>query len=219
MCSKVLCKDQQYRWFDIRTELKSTIGKGVVIVLFNNVDKAKNEALQYAKLSRTDPLTKLANRRYIQQLLKQETLNYQQDYNPFSLVMADIDFFKTINDSFGHSCGDYVIEMVAKIINRSTRKIDVAARWGGEEYLLLLPKTNTTEARIVVKKIMKRIHEYAFEWEGERFNVSLTYGITEYRMTEECQETIKRADAYLYQGKSKGRDCIVSDSLIEVWGE
>ncbi|MCK5813529.1 MAG: GGDEF domain-containing protein [Cocleimonas sp.] len=219
LCSKVLCKDQQYRWFDIRTELKSTIGKGVVIVLFNNVDKAKNEALQYAKLSRTDPLTKLANRRYIQQLLKQETLNYQQDYNPFSLVMADIDFFKTINDSFGHSCGDYVIEMVAKIINRSTRKIDVAARWGGEEYLLLLPKTNTTEARIVVKKIMKRIHEYAFEWEGERFNVSLTYGITEYRMTEECQETIKRADGYLYQGKSKGRDCIVSDSLIEVWGE
>jgi diguanylate cyclase (GGDEF)-like protein len=219
LCSKVLCKDQQYRWFDIRTELKSTIGKGIVIVLFNNIDKAKNEALQYAKLSRTDPLTKLANRRYIQELVQQEIVNYQHDYYPFSLVMADIDLFKRINDSFGHEGGDYVIEMVAKIIKQSTRKIDIVARWGGEEYLLLLPKTNTTEARIVVKKIMKRIHEYAFEWEGERFHISLTYGVTEYRMTEEYKDTIRRADNYLYQGKEKGRDCIVSDGLIEVWGE
>ena len=219
LCSRVLCKDQQYRWFDIRTELKSTIGKGIVIVLFNNIDKAKNEALQYAELSRTDPLTKLANRRYIQQLLQQEIINCQHDYHPFSLVMADIDLFKRINDSFGHEGGDYVIERVAKIIKQSTRKLDIVARWGGEEYLLFLPKTNTTEARIVVKKIMKRIHEYAFEWEGEHFNISLTYGVTEYRMTEECTDTIRRADNYLYQGKEKGRDCIVSDGLIEVWGE
>ncbi len=218
LCSKVFCKDQKYRWFEIRTELRSTIGKGIVIVLFNNIDKAKNEARRYAELSRTDPLTKLANRRYIQQQLQQEIAQHQDNASPFSLVMADIDFFKKINDSFGHACGDYVIETVAQILKQSTRKIDIVARWGGEEYLFLLPKTNIIEARIVVKKIMKRIHEYAFVWEGKSFSVSLTYGITEYRAKEEYKETINRADLNLYQGKEMGRDCIVSDSLLEVWG-
>jgi diguanylate cyclase (GGDEF)-like protein len=220
VCSKVLCKDKQYRWFDIRTELKSTIDKGMVIVLFNNIDKAKVEALQYAKLSRTDPLTKLANRRYMLQLLQQEKLNNEcnDDREGFSLIMADIDLFKRINDSYGHSCGDYVIEVVANIMLNGIRKLDMVARWGGEEYLLLLPKTNTVEARIVVKKIMKRINEYNFEWEGHHFNVTLTYGVTGYRIAENISDTIKRADNCLYQGKEKGRDCIVSDGLLEVWG-
>jgi diguanylate cyclase (GGDEF)-like protein len=218
--SKVFCKDQQYRWFDICTELKSTIGKGVVIVLFNNIDKAKTEALQYAKLANIDSLTKLANRRYIQQLLQQEKLCYERDakIDSFSLIMADIDFFKKINDSYGHSCGDYVIETVAKIMQQTTRKADTVARWGGEEFLLLLPKTNATEARIVAKKIMNRIHAYAFAWEGKPLNVTLTYGITAYHAEEEIAETIKRVDGCLYEGKEMGRDCIISDDLLEVWG-
>ncbi|MCK5896158.1 MAG: GGDEF domain-containing protein [Cocleimonas sp.] len=220
LCSKILCKDKQYRWFDIRTELKSTIDKGMVIVLFNNIDKAKVEALEYAKLSRTDPLTKLANRRYMLQLLQQEKLkNVCHGRNEeFALIMADIDLFKKINDSYGHSCGDHVIEIVAKIMLTSLRKMDVVARWGGEEYLLLLPKTNTVEARIVVKKIMKRINQYDFEWEGCHFNVTLTYGVTGYHVAESISDTIKRADDCLYQGKKIGRDCIVSDGLLEVWG-
>ncbi len=221
LCSKVLCKDQQYRWFEIRTELKSTIGDGIVIVLFNNIDKAKSQALAFEELSRKDPLTKLANRRYFLQLLAQEKDNVKHNNisnDSFSLVMADIDFFKHINDNFGHSCGDFVIETVAKIIKQSTRKADVVARWGGEEFLFLLPKTNVTEARIVVKKIMKRIHEHKFEWEGKPFNVSLTYGVTAYRQSETIKETIERADKCLYQGKEKGRDCLVADDLFEAWG-
>lgn len=220
LCSKVYCKDQQYRWFDIRTELRSTIGKGVVIVLFNSVDKAKTEALQYAKLASTDPLTKLSNRRHIQYLLQRDKLHhgYDDQTESFSLIMADIDLFKKINDTYGHSCGDYVIETVAKIMRQSTRKVDAVARWGGEEYLLLLPQTNITEARIVVKKIMKRIHAYAFIWEGQRFKVTLTYGITAYHAGEATDETIKRVDDCLYQGKERGRDCIVSDGLLEFSG-
>ncbi|MCK5919156.1 MAG: diguanylate cyclase [Cocleimonas sp.] len=220
LCSKIYCKDKQFRWFDVRTELKSTIGKGVVIVLFNSVDKTKTEALQYAKLASTDPLTKLANRRYIQQLLQQEKSHqkYGHQTEPFSLIMADIDLFKQINDTYGHSCGDYVIETVAKIMRQTIRKVDAVARWGGEEYLLLLPQTSTVEARIVVKKIMNRIHAYAFKWEAQRFNVTLTYGITAYHTGEETNETIKRVDGCLYQGKEMGRDCIVSDGLLEAWG-
>lgn len=213
LCSKIFCKDQQYRWFNISIELKNITDKGMVIVLFNNIDKAKVEAL-------TDSLTTLANRRYMEQLLRQEQFNYEYGIEkiPFALVMADIDLFKKINDSYGHGCGDYVIKKVAKIIRDSIRKIDNVARWGGEEYLLLLPKTNTTEARIVVKKMMKQIKSYDFRWEGEHFNVSLTYGITEYLEAEEITETIQRADHCLYQGKEMGRDCIVTDGLLEVWG-
>jgi len=221
LCSKVYCKDKQYRWFEIRTELKSTIGDGVVIVLFNNIDKAKNQALEYEELSRKDPLTKLANRRYLLQLLAQEKNNLKKntiDHHTFSLVMADIDFFKQINDNYGHACGDFVITTIAKIIKQSTRKMDIVARWGGEEFLLLLPKTNVTEARIVVKKIMKRIHEYKFVWEGRSFSITLTYGITGYQMVEEINDTINRADKCLYQGKELGRDCLVADDLFEAWG-
>jgi PAS domain-containing protein len=95
-CTKVFCKDEEYRWFEVRTELKSTIGEGIMLVLFNNVDKAKNEALQYAKLSRIDPLTKLANRRHMHQLLQQEKSHYdcgEHNNGSFSLIMADIDLF------------------------------------------------------------------------------------------------------------------------------
>jgi diguanylate cyclase (GGDEF)-like protein len=213
LCSKIFCKDQQYRWFNISIELKNITDKGMMIVLFNNIDKAKVEAL-------TDPLTTLANRRYMEQLLQQEQFNYEHSIEkiPFSLVMADIDCFKKINDRYGHSCGDYVIKKVAKIIRYSIRKVDNVARWGGEEYLLLLPKTKTTEARITVKKMMKQIKAYDFRWEDEHFSVSLTYGITEYLDTEDTTETIQRADHYLYQGKEMGRDCIVADGLLEVWG-
>lgn len=220
LCSRVLCKDQQYRWFEIRTELKSTIGDGVVIVLFNNIDKAKNQVLELEELSRKDPLTKLANRRYMLELLEQEksTVENNKSLPQFSIVMADIDLFKKVNDTFGHPCGDFVIETVAKIIKQSTRKMDVVARWGGEEFLLFLPRTNVIEARIVIKKIMKRIHEYQFEWEGESFNISLTYGITGYQKLEKISETIKRADNCLYQGKNMGRDCLVADDLFEAWG-
>ncbi|MCK5902156.1 MAG: GGDEF domain-containing protein [Cocleimonas sp.] len=219
-CSKVRCKDQQDRWFEIRTELKSTIGQGVVIILFNNMDKAKKQVREYVELSRKDPLTQLANRRYMNELLQKEKRrqsNQETEYD-FSVVMADIDFFKTINDTYGHAYGDYVIEKVAKLINQHTRKIDVTSRWGGEEYLLLLPQTNITEARIVVKKIMKYIHEYHFEWEGVICHVSLTYGITGYRKGEDINDTINRADHCLYQGKERGRDCIVTDGLYEGWG-
>jgi diguanylate cyclase (GGDEF)-like protein len=217
-CTKIFCKDHQYRWFEVRTELKSTIGKGVILVLFNNVDKAKNEALEYAKLSRIDPLTKLANRRYMHQLLQQEKSQYDcgnASEESFSLIMADIDFFKKINDSYGHNCGDYVIATVANIMQKNTRRIDTVARWGGEEYLLLLSKTTVSEARIVAKKIITQLHQYVFEWEGQALNVSLTYGVTEYHFSEKIHETIKRADSHLYLGKRQGRNCIVGDSLLE----
>jgi diguanylate cyclase (GGDEF)-like protein len=218
-CTKVFCKDEEYRWFEVRTELKSTIGEGIMLVLFNNVDKAKNEALQYAQLSRMDPLTKLANRRYMHQLLQQEKSQYdcgRVGDESFSLIMADIDFFKKINDRYGHNCGDYVILTVAKIMQKNTRRIDTVARWGGEEYLLLLSKTTVIEADIVAKKIMTQLRQHRFEWEGQRINVSLTCGITEYHLAENIHETIKRADIHLYLGKKQGRNCIVGDSLLEV---
>ena len=219
LCTKVRCKDQKYRWFEIRTELRNTIGDGIIIILFNNIDKAKNQVLEYQELSRKDPLTKLNNRRYMQQLLDQEKSHFESETNvsPFSLVMADIDFFKNINDTYGHNCGDMVIETVAKIMKHSTRKMDVVARWGGEEFLLLLPKTNVIEARIVVKKIMKKIHEQRFNWKEHSFNISLTYGITGFKKGEEIDETINRADHCLYQGKEMGRNCLVADNFFESW--
>lgn len=218
--SKILCKDQSYRWFEIRTELKNTIDKDTIIILFNNIDKTKNEALQYAQLSRVDSLTGLANRRHmLQSLEKEHAMKFHaQDSMSFSTVMCDIDFFKGINDTYGHACGDYVLEQVSSLIKASIRKIDKASRWGGEEFLLLLPKTNVTEARIVVKKLIKRLHEHVFTWEGHRIKVSMTYGITEHYENEQVSETIRRADNYLYCGKESGRDCIFSDEALEAWG-
>jgi len=167
----------------------------------------KNKALE--KMSRTDKLTNLPNRRHILEKIKDEIARQKRYQNPFSIIMGDIDHFKNINDNYGHKIGDQVLEKVASLIKEEKREGDFAARWGGEEFLILLPETNIEEAYLTTERIRKEIRNMEYEANNERLKITLTFGITEYDLELSIEENINRADKALYQGKKQGRNCSV----------
>ncbi|MFN2340859.1 MAG: diguanylate cyclase [Halanaerobium sp.] len=167
----------------------------------------KNKALE--KMSRTDNLTKLPNRRHILEKINEEIVRQKRHHNPFSIIMGDIDHFKKFNDTYGHKIGDQVLEKVASLIKEEKREEDFAARWGGEEFLILLPETNIEQAYVTGERIRKEIMNMEYKANNKQLKITLTFGITEYDLDLSIEENINRADKALYQGKKQGRNCSV----------
>ena len=159
--------------------------------------------------SKTDPLTGLYNRRYIMGKLENEFISYKRNKKKFSLIMADIDWFKKINDTFGHDCGDHVLKVVSKTLQDAVREQDVISRWGGEEFLILLPETEIEGARILAVRIRKIIEEQIVEYNKKQVLITMTFGVTVNEDYETIEDTIKKADNALYKGKSRGRNCVI----------
>lgn len=160
-------------------------------------------------ISKTDSLTGLYNRRYVMEKLENEFINYKKTKKKFSLIIADIDYFKKINDSFGHDCGDQVLKAVAQNLQDAVRERGFVSRWGGEEFLILLPETEIEDARILADKIRKIIEEEIIEYNGIQVSITLTFGVTVNEDYEMIDDTIKKADNALYEGKGQGRNCVV----------
>lgn len=170
--------------------------------------KEKNEKLK--KLSRFDSLTELYNRRYMTLKMKEEQSRYNRNKKTFCFVLADIDHFKKINDTYGHDCGDYVLKNISQMMKDIIRTQDSIARWGGEEFLFLLPETNISEAQKFAQRVKKRLEKMILECEGEKIMISMTFGISAYN-NRGIDEAIKRADNALYKGKKTGRNKVVID--------
>ncbi|MBF7074195.1 diguanylate cyclase [Glaciecola sp. MH2013] len=163
---------------------------------------------QLTLLSNQDSLTQILNRRGFFELSKQEMSKFTRHKLYFSIVMLDIDHFKSINDNRGHSAGDLVIQKVASCIRTKIRKHDILARWGGEEFILLLPKTDELGAIMAAEKICECIRELVVQFEGEPIKVTISGGaacINDFETIERC---IQKADENLYQAKQSGRDRI-----------
>lgn len=160
-------------------------------------------------ISKTDPLTGLYNRRCIMEKLENEFINYKKNKKKFSLIIADIDYFKKINDSFGHDCGDQVLKIVAENLQNVIQKQGFVSRWGGEEFLMLLPETQIQNAFILADKIRKIIKKEIIEYNGIKVSITLTLGVTVNKDYEMIDDTIKRADDALYKGKGQGRNRVV----------
>ena len=159
--------------------------------------------------SKTDPLTGLYNRRYITERIENEFISYKRSKKKFSLIMADIDFFKEINDTYGHDCGDRVLKVVSKGLQDAGREQDVISRWGGEEFLLLLPETEIEGARILADRIREIIEEQIIEYNGVQVSITMTFGVAVNEDYEIIEDTIKKADNALYEGKNRGRNCVI----------
>jgi len=185
------------------------------------IQKQKEElSIAYSKLdliARTDPLTSLSNRRDFLERFQNEVYRFQRNWKSFSLLICDIDDFKTINDQFGHDCGDFILVAIAKLMRTMVRKIDIIARWGGEEFIFLLPESPLTGGEIVAEGIRKRIAEESFYYKDHRINVTVTFGVSEYDGRDDVDWYIKKADEALYSGKSKGKNCVVTvaSAIIE----
>lgn len=160
------------------------------------------------KISRTDELTRLPNRRDIREKIQYEVSRYDRSKRKFSLLFVDIDKFKDFNDQYGHVCGDIVLKTVADTMRNSLRKQDIIARWGGEEFLALLPETILSGAALVAERLRKKIADVEIAFGNQTLHVTITVGVAEYDERLGMDHSINLADRALYRGKQTGRNKI-----------
>ncbi len=166
--------------------------------------------VKLAEVARVDPLTGLLNRRGFIEEVEAEIKRAQRTGRDFSLVMADIDDFKLFNDRHGHICGDFVLCRVAATLSERLRDVDCVARWGGEEFIILLPETDLDGATQLAEQLRQNVARKSIEFEGQRLSITMTFGITNYHRGESLDRNIARADSALYRGKESGRNCVVA---------
>jgi len=159
--------------------------------------------------ARTDSLTGLCNRRHMEQRIQEEFERYQRTGTEFALIIVDIDLFKEINDRYGHDCGDYLLKSVSEDLRKSVREYDAVARWGGDEFLLLLPATNGENAVELAERIGNTVEKHRYAYENEALSVTLTLGVSVIRRGDTVASIIKKADIAMYQGKRIGRTCVI----------
>ncbi len=176
---------------------------------------AEKVSVALKEMIMTDPLTGLYNRRASKNHLDKWIEKCQkQNKNLITVVMADIDYFKKINDTYGHDCGDMVLVKVSELFKRHMGENGVVARWGGEEFLLVFEEKQES-AIMKLKQMSKEINAYEFEHEGARFSITCTFGINTEIVGNSFDHIIDQADDYLYQGKTQGRNrMVISDGTV-----
>jgi diguanylate cyclase (GGDEF)-like protein len=168
-------------------------------------DELDRANVRLEELSRHDPLTGLSNRRDMMEKFEEEKIRFDRTGRPFALIMADIDSFKDINDGHGHDCGDFVLKRLAGVLRSSLRKLTWISRWGGDEFLLLLPETNLAGARRVTDKIRDRMARTPFSWDGQALDVRLSLGVSVFREGTEIDDLLREADQDMYRKKKAAK--------------
>jgi diguanylate cyclase (GGDEF)-like protein len=163
---------------------------------------------QLEKMANTDILTGLYNRRKAMEYME-TMVKGSEKCNGFSLCICDIDFFKKVNDTYGHDFGDEVLKMVSGIFREETKDNGFAARWGGEEFLLLFPGCNGDDAYMRLEAIRRKVRDTKVCKAGKEVGVTMTFGLAEYDFSGGLEATIKEADQKLYMGKENGRNMVV----------
>ncbi len=200
------------------TRIKNEVGEITAVVTIHrdiSEQKQREDALRKASsefetLARTDTLTGLFNRRVLTERLNLEMSRAQRYGSPLSLLILDIDHFKSINDTHGHPVGDMVLSGSAEVISILSRDSDVPARYGGEEFFIVLPETDLAGSLLFAERLQLRFAEKMYDGiNGDKFGVACSIGLTEFRKDEDDESSIMaRADAALYQAKETGRDRI-----------
>lgn len=170
-----------------------------------------NLALKEASIR--DPLTGLPNRRMLLERLREENERSQRHGQSYVLAMLDVDFFKQVNDTWGHDSGDRVLVEIARAMESELREYDLCGRWGGEEFLLLLPQTRLQDAGPVLERVRDSVRTLAVRVGTEALSVTASVGVTEHRIGETYSQTVNRADAALLDAKRSGRDKCVFAAL------
>ena len=172
--------------------------------------KMKYQYTEKEFMSVLDGLTGLYNRRQFEIGLEQEYNRTKRHPSDFSLAILDIDFFKKVNDTYGHQYGDYVLKTVASLMKQAFRKTDLLYRYGGEELIMIMPETNIEGAIIPVQRLRRMIEEYDFDYNGVKAKVTASIGLTmNYQEFDSPADILKSADEALYKAKESGRNRVV----------
>jgi len=171
------------------------------------VDEAER---QLQDLAARDQLSGLANRREVVSCADVELERGKRAGTAMAVLLADIDHFKRVNDAWGHATGDRLIQHVASTMSRSLRPTDVLGRWGGEEFIALLPVTSLEEATAIAERLRAAIADSAFEVDGERVRVTVSVGVQPVDAGRPFGEAVAAADAAMYRAKQAGRDAVVT---------
>lgn len=171
--------------------------------------KLAKRNLQLSREAQTDPLTDLPNRRNMYKTLDNHTSEAERKSSCFCVAMGDIDFFKKINDTRGHNCGDYVLVTLANMFKDFMMDKGTVCRWGGEEFFFFFPDGNGDQIFLYMEHLRLSIEKYDFEFDGEHFNCTMTFGVAEYNQKDSSDQLVQSVDRKLYAGKEKGRNRVI----------
>lgn len=193
------------RYIDELNRVKASVQRA-------NLDLVKkNEALVIAQerlrmLATNDELTQVFNRRHAMTYLEKVFAELRRRPDDFVLVLADIDHFKSINDRYGHPAGDLVLRGFSKMLKEQLRQVDTVARFGGEEFLIMLPKTKELEAKAIIQRLCDAVAAQPYKLQGHSVKVTSSFGLAYYQVGDTIEKLIERADQALYHAKKSGRN-------------
>ena len=173
--------------------------------IVRDITERKQLENKFERLATIDELTQVFNRTKFQEVIKIELERAKRYNHPLSMLMFDIDHFKAINDTYGHSVGDYVLQTLAQIAKENLREIDYLVRWGGEEFIIIAPETDLGRAKALAERIRTAIENYRFDQAGK---ITISFGVTEFKENDTEDTFIRRADDAMYKAKEKGRNRI-----------
>jgi diguanylate cyclase (GGDEF)-like protein/PAS domain S-box-containing protein len=205
---RLRAKDGSWVWFGNYGQVMERNEEGQVtrfIGLTFNIDQRRMLEEEIKTIAYSDSLTGLGNRRGFYEMGKAEIARCLRYDRPLSVVMFDIDRFKAINDDFGHLAGDEVLKGIGDCVKATVRDSDLKARWGGDEFILMLPETDAHHAKELAERLLKTLEGYAF-YNG--IPVTISVGISVLNVEDDMETLVKRADQALYLAKHKGRNRI-----------
>jgi diguanylate cyclase (GGDEF)-like protein len=176
---------------------------GLIRVYVLDITQRKRAEVEIHLLATTDSLTGIANRREFARILAGEVDRSKRYGGPLSLAMYDLDYFKRVNDSFGHDVGDDVLRAVTAVVKKCIRTVDVVARWGGEEFMVLMPETELAAARTAAEKLRLTIADHRF---NKIDKLTVSFGVAAFEPKDDPNSLLKRVDDALYQAKQQGRN-------------
>lgn len=215
-----MVENLEYTEFDIPDTLLDEIQQNIEHIIrdFDVPEENKMEVIKqinyiYTRtkyLSITDELTGLSNRRCFDNTLEKEFLRALRYNNKLTLVMFDIDHFKTVNDTYGHPCGDYILKEVANAALQTFRKTDTVFRFGGEEFVVILTETDIKQSEIPLERFRKTIETLDLTYQNQQINITVSIGA--YQLDQSIgnkEEFLQKADNALYDAKNSGRNKVV----------
>ncbi|MFQ2190177.1 GGDEF domain-containing protein [Aeromonas jandaei] len=205
MPALIRCKNGQHRWFVVTAQLGADAIPSGHIVTFRDIHDLQCMVEEVSRLSCTDPLTELCNRRGAEQQLQ----SHRMQGDAFALVLGDIDHFKQINDRYGHPAGDAALCAVAETMTELLQPGECLARWGGEEFLLILPDHTLEQAACRAERLRQQVSELAMPWQGQTITLTISLGCAATRGDQSIDYLLMMADRALYLAKEQGRNRVV----------